>query len=210
MLECAPFIVRASSWGLLFNCAHSWEGRTLLGMNKPSGLRAHLGTSLHASTAAYDLARIQGYELSIDDAAEVFVETLENPDRDVDMKQDDLKLKDAMRIGLVLHSRYCSEIAPAFHYEAVELETKPFNIDCGNGIVIQLTGTLDRSRMNVMNGKRGIKDLKSGATAVVDGIAKTKGHRAQIGVYELLYEHSTGVRIDDDGEIIGLKTSGNP
>lgn len=205
-----PFKVRASSWGLLFNCSHAWEGRYLMGLDKPAGLRAHLGTSLHAATAAFDLARIEGYEISADDAAEVFIDAIDNPDRDIDLKQDDLKLRDAKRIGLILLSRYCYEIAPQMHYEAVELETVPFVIDCGGGVQIQLTGTLDRSRLNVENGKRGIKDLKSGATAVVDGVAKTKGHRAQIGVYELLYEHSTGIRIEDDGEIIGLKTSGNP
>lgn len=206
----APFRVRASSWGQLFNCAHAWEGVHIMKMGKPSGMRAQLGTAIHAGTAAYDLARIQGYELSADDAASVLVEELEHPSREVDLKQDDLSLREALRIGLILHSRYCAEIAPLFHYESVELETKPFQIDCGSGIVIELTGTLDRSRLNFENGKRGIKDLKSGGKAVVDGVANTKGHRAQIGTYELLYEYSTGLAIDDDGEIIGLKTSGKP
>lgn len=204
------FKVRASSWGRLFDCAHAWEGTHILGLKKASGLRAQLGTAIHASTAAFDLAYMTGEDVRPDDVAEVLVDTLRNPEREVDMTQDDLTLKDAERIGLTLHARYCAEIAPTMHYEAVELETKPFDIDCGGGVVIRLTGTLDRSRLNSWDGLRGIKDLKSGSRAVEKGVAKVKGHRAQIGTYELLYEHTTGLPITDDGEIIGLKTSGNP
>ncbi|EQB2522406.1 PD-(D/E)XK nuclease family protein, partial [Pseudomonas aeruginosa] len=39
---------------------------------------------------------------------------------------------------------------------------------------------------------------------------KTKGHKAQIGTYELLYEHTTGDAITAPAEIIGLKTKGKP
>jgi hypothetical protein len=50
------FKVRASSWGRLFDCAYAWEGTHILGLKKASGLRAQLGTAIHASTAAFDLA----------------------------------------------------------------------------------------------------------------------------------------------------------
>ena len=35
-------VVRASSWGALFDFAHKWEGEHLQGMRKPAGLRAQL------------------------------------------------------------------------------------------------------------------------------------------------------------------------
>jgi len=45
---------------------------------------------------------------------------------------------------------------------------------------------------------------------VQKGVAVTKGHGAQIGTYELLFEHTTGESITSEAEIIGLKTKGKP
>lgn len=205
-----PFKVRASSWGELFDCAHKWEGKHLLGMNKPSGVRALLGTSLHAGTAAFDQARIEGALISADDAAGIMIDTLMNPAFDVDLKADGLPVRDAQNIGLALISRYCLEISPRYEFVAVEMETTPLTISCGGGVTVQLTGTLDRSRIKKGSEGTGIADLKSGGGAVLNGVAKTKGHRAQVGTYELLYEHSTGEVITAPAEIIGLKTKGTP
>jgi hypothetical protein len=202
--------VRASSWAGLFDCAFKWEGVHLLGMNKPSGLRAQLGTALHASTAVYDKSLIENNGVSVDDAAGVLVDQLHHPDREVDYNQDDLSLKDAEFIGLKLHTKYCGEISPHHEFLAVEMETKPFDIDCGGGIIVRLTGTMDRARISKSDKGTGITDLKSGVRAVEKGKAKTKGHAAQVGTYELLYEHSTDDRVTAPAEIIGLKTSGNP
>ncbi|WP_437880878.1 PD-(D/E)XK nuclease family protein [Pseudomonas sp. LRF_L74] len=83
-------------------------------------------------------------------------------------------------------------------------------IDCGNGIVILLTGQLDRARVKRDSDGLGIADVKTGGAAVSQGVAKTKGHAPQIGTYELLYEHTTGERITAPAEIIGLKTKGAP
>lgn len=202
--------VRASSWGSLFNCAYAWEGMHLLGIKSPSSPRALLGTAIHASTAAFDSARITGLELSAFDAAEHLVQTLRHPKFDVDWRNSDLTPNEAEVAGLTLHTRYCTEISPRYEFVAVELETRPMDIDCGNGVTVRLTGTLDRARVRRQQEGVGIADVKTGGAAVTDGVAKTKGHAPQIGTYELLYEHTTGKPITAPAEIIGLKTRGKP
>lgn len=202
--------VRASSWGSLFNCAYAWEGVHLLGIKSPSSPRALLGTAIHASTAAFDSARITGLELSAFDAAEHLVQTLRHPKFDVDWRNSDLTPNEAEVAGLTLHTRYCTEISPRYEFVAVELETRPMDIDCGNGVTVRLTGTLDRARVRRQQEGVGIADVKTGGAAVTDGVAKTKGHAPQIGTYELLYEHTTGKPITAPAEIIGLKTRGKP
>ncbi|MGQ5524877.1 PD-(D/E)XK nuclease family protein [Chitinimonas sp. PSY-7] len=202
--------VRASSWGKLFDCAHKWEGEHLLGMHKPSGPRALLGTAIHASTATFDQARIEGKALTPNEAAGALVDMLHTPPFEVAWTDDDLNLRDAESIGLSLHTRYCLDWSPRFEFVAVEMTTKPFQIDCGGGMVVELTGTLDRSRIRRETQGVGISDLKSGGAAVEKGRAKTKGHLAQVGTYELLYEHTTGIAPNAPAEIIGLKTKGRP
>lgn len=203
-----PFRVRASSWGSLFNCAYQWEGVHILGMKSPSSPRATLGTAIHASTAEYDLGRLNGLDMDVTETAYTFIEALRNPEYDVDWRNSDLSLKEAEKIGITLHSMYCTQVAPKYEYIAVELETKPMVIDCGGGVKIQLTGTLDRTRITKCGAGIGIADLKTGAASVSQGKAKTAAHRPQIGTYELLYEHTTGTRCTAPGEIIGLKTKG--
>lgn len=205
------YAVRASSWGGLFDCAHRFEGSYVLGLRKPVGMRALLGSALHASTAAFDQARLVNRPISVDDAASVFVQTVETPPYEVDRDADDVSPQEVESIGLKLHRKYCTEISPSYTFRGVELETKPFDIDCGAGMTIRLTGTMDRSRLRIAtNGGAGISDLKTGATAVQKGAAKTRGHLAQLGTYELLYEHTTGERTTEPGEIIGMKTKGTP
>ena len=63
--------VRASSWAGLFDCAYRWEGIHLLGMKNTVGLRAALGTAIHAGTAAFDQAKITGDTVTAADAAGV-------------------------------------------------------------------------------------------------------------------------------------------
>ena len=213
-LSIDAFSVRASSWGRLFDCAYAWEGAHIYKYRKPSGIRALLGTGLHRATAEYDTARIE--EAAIDDAtmiyqaSDILVETLRHPDFEVDFGADDLTVRQAEPIGLQLLTKYCTQVAPRFVYAAVEMETKPLDIDCGNGIVIRLTGTMDRSRTIQQNGKLRVGDLKSGTSAVRKGEAYTHSHAAQIGTYCLLTEHTTGKPVDTTSEIIGMKTSGKP
>lgn len=202
--------VRASSWGSLFDCAFRWEGVNLLGIKSPSSPRALLGTAIHASTAEFDAARVSGNPISISEAAESFINTLRQPDFDVDWRGSDINQQQAEVIGLSLHQLYCTEVSPRYEFEAVELDTEPMLIDCGGGIHIELTGTLDRSRIKRDAGGVGIADLKTGAAAVQQGKAKTGMHKAQLGIYELLYEHTTQSPITAPAEIIGLKTKGKP
>lgn len=207
----APTIkVRASSWAGLFDCAYRWEGIHILGMRNTVGLRAALGTAIHAGTAVYDQSRVTGQGLTPDDAAGAFVDKLRDPENEYDPSRDDLTLREAERIGVTLVAKYCQEVSPRYEWAAVELETKPLSIDCGGGVVVQLTGTLDRARIGKTSGGVRIADLKSGSSAVQKGAAVTKGHGPQVGTYELLYEHTTGERITEPAEIIGLKTKGTP
>ncbi|KVD52099.1 RecB family exonuclease [Burkholderia ubonensis] len=204
------YAVRASSWGGLFDCAYRWEGIHLLKMRNVVGLRAALGTAIHAGTAVFDQARLDGSGLTVDDAAGAFVDKLRDPENEFDPARDDLSLSEAERIGLSLTTKYCLEVAPRYDFIAVEMETKPLDIECGGGIVIRLTGTMDRARVRRTALGPGIADLKSGSKAVAQGVAVTKGHGPQIGTYEMLYEHTAGELIADTAEIIGLKTKGTP
>jgi len=204
----SEYRIRASSWGSLFDCAHKWEWETLLGNRGPSSARALLGTAIHASTAMFDQSRLDCSHVSIDEAADAFVDALHHPEYDVDWREADLRIGEAERIGLTLHSKYCAEVSPHFNFVSVEMETTPLEIDCGDGITIILTGTLDRARIWESSEGIGISDLKTGKAAVQKRSAKTKGFTAQVGTYELLYEHSSGNLITAPSEIIGLKTSG--
>lgn len=206
-----PFVIRASSWSSLFDCAHRWEGVHILGMTLPSSPRARLGTAIHASTALYDQSRMSGYGLSISDTADIFVETLREQKEEVDWSlEKDLTIKTAESIGLTLHSIYCSDISPQYEFEAVEMTTEPLLVDCGDGVEILLKGTMDRSRVVKNRHGSAICDLKSGAKAVIKGQANVSGHGAQVGTYEMLKEHTTGTPSTAPAEIIGLKTSGKP
>ncbi|MBL4866371.1 MAG: PD-(D/E)XK nuclease family protein [Pseudomonadales bacterium] len=204
----SSYRIRASSWGSIFDCAYKWEWETLLGNNSVSGPRALLGSAIHASTAVYDQSLLDNSEITIDEAANAFVYALHHPEYDVNWKGGDLRVGEAERIGLTLHSKYCTDVSPYYNYVSVEMETNPLEIDCGDGITIILTGTLDRARIWHSAEGIGISDLKTGVAAVQKGVAKTKGFIAQLGTYELLYEHSTDKEITAPSEIIGLKTSG--
>ena len=192
--------IRASSFGKFFDCAYSWEGEHLLGMRKPAGLRALLGTSVHAGTAAFDSARLNGGEITPDDAAGAFVDTLHHPEYDVDFANDNITFKEAERIGLVLTTRYCTEIAPQYTYTAVEMTLDPLEIDCGGGTTITLTGTMDRARVASTVDGTIIPDVKTGARVVTNGEANIKSRSAQTGTYQLMYEqtmheHTAGAQI---------------
>lgn len=200
--------VRASSWPDLFDCAYKWEGIHLLGMRNTVGLRAALGTAIHAGTAVFDQGRLDDSGVSVIDATGVMIDKLRDPENEFDHGKDDITMKEAEFIGISLVSEYCKVWSPKYNFVAIEMNTKEFDIDCGNGVVIRLKGTLDRARIKKTSMGVGIADLKSGGNSVQNGVAVTKGHGAQIGTYELLYEHTTGDRITADSEIIGLKTKG--
>lgn len=204
--------IRASSWSRLFDCAHAFEWVHILGHRSHGSPRSLLGTAIHAGTAVFDTARMQGSPISPADAAGVLVEKLHNPDEPISWASwagGDLSQRDAEKIGISLLTKYCREWSPRFEFRAVEMETKPLVIDCGGGTLIELTGTMDRSRSIIVSDRTRVGDLKSGRAAVQKGVAVTKGHAAQLGTYIILYEHTTGEVVDDTCEIIGLSTSGN-
>jgi hypothetical protein len=193
--------------GELMDCAHRWEAKYILGMTGRPSAPAWLGTSIHAGTAIFDTARAIGKEGSIHEATDTFVETL-NSGEDVDWRGSDISKPEAESIGVVLTAKYCQEISPQFNYVGVEMETKPFDIEV-DGIIIRLTGTMDRARASVGNSGVGISDIKSGKRAVDQetGKASVKGHAPQLGIYELLYEHTTGAKVTEPATIVGLQTT---
>jgi hypothetical protein len=155
------FQVRASSLGTLFDCSMRWEGEHLIRLQRATSLRAWLGTSIHASTAAFDQAKLSGAPISANEAADVFVSTLWDPSEEVDFKDPKLSMKQAELIGLTLHARYCAEIAPMMNFESVEMPLKPLDV-AAEGVIIRLTGTMDRARVARASGKKVIADLKTG------------------------------------------------
>lgn len=203
--------VRASSFGSLFDCAYKWEGQHILGMKMPSSPRAHLGTAIHSGTAIYDLAMLENIEgFTSMDAAASMLHELRNPEYDVNWSaDDDLTIKQAESIALSLLDLYIAKIAPRYTFIDIERKVTPLDIDTGAGVIIRLTGSLDRARVSKCGSGVSIVDVKTGKLAVTNGQAKTKGHRAQLGTYEILYQQDTGIACDD-AEIIGLKTSGKP
>lgn len=197
--------VRASSFGRLFDCAYAWEGEHLMKLRRASSLRAHLGTSIHASTAAFDQARLSGAPISADEAADVFDSTFWDPAEDVDFKDPKLSTKQAEIIGLTLHARYCAEIAPLMNFESVEMALKPLDV-AAEGVIIRLTGTMDRARVARTGQGKVIADLKTGGRLITEGVVSTKGRAAQLGTYQLLSEYTDGEQTAG-AQIMALQTS---
>jgi hypothetical protein len=197
--------IRASSWTSFFDCSLRWYYQNVVGIRHPSSSRAHLGTSIHAGAATFDFSRINGNPVSIIEAVESTREALHNPGEDV-VWDDDLKLSDADKIGAALTEKYCSLIAPHREYVAVEVQCDALDITTQYGI-IRTTGTTDRIRV-LDDGRMGISDIKSGARAVTkDGVASTKAHQMQLGIYTLQAERVIQRPLDAPAEIIGLKTT---
>lgn len=196
--------IRASSFGSLFDCAYRFEGEQIMKLYRPSSMRAWLGTSIHASTAAFDQAKLAGDPISADDAADVFVKTLWEPSEEV-AKDPKLTWRQAELIGLTLHARYCAEIAPLMNYESVEMPLKPLEIE-HEGQIIRLTGTMDRARVARTAAGKIIADLKTGGRLISEGVVSTKGRAAQLGTYQLLSEHTDGQQTAGS-QIMALQTS---
>lgn len=198
--------IRASSLAELFDCPARWEAKHLRGLRLPSSGAARLGTAVHAGTALFDQSRLDGNPLSADEAAGALVDALHSKDDESgngEVDWSETHPKDAERIGLALHARYCADIAPLQDYVGVEVPCERLEIaDLG----IALTGTTDRIR-RLPDGQLGIADLKTGGRAVgSDGIAVTQGHGPQMGVYELIAEFAVSQALTAPAQIIGLQT----
>lgn len=193
--------IRASALSDFLDCPARAEAKHLLGLRTPSGGAAQLGTAIHASTALFDRSALEGQGLTADETAGAAVDVIAHPEHEV-VWDDDYTASEAERTAIALHHRYCAEIAPTQDYAAVEAKCERLEItDLG----IALTGTTDRVSRH--GDGYGIRDLKTGKTAVrADGHVKTDGHRYQIGVYELLAEHASGLPITEPAHIVGLQT----
>jgi len=206
----APTVrIRASSWGELFDCAYRWEGKHMLGMRSPSGLPAHLGTSIHHGTAVFDDARVPGCGLpkvDVFDAVQAFCDVFDNPPADVVM-DGPMTMREARAVGARLVSEYCQTISPRYTFVAVEQKFQPMRVAC-DGVVIELTGSMDRGR--AAKGADGIvlADLKSGARVLAgDGTVSIHGRSAQLGVYSVMWEQQQRTPVVAS-QIIALPTTG--
>lgn len=194
--------IRASALSDFFDCAARAEAKHLLGKRTPSGGGALLGKALHKSTAVFDESTINGAGITIAEAAGAAVDAIHKPDEDVVLGEDE-SAKELEGIALALHGRYCKEIAPTQDYAAVEVLCERLEI---TDIGLALTGTTDRIYRT--DGGFGISDLKSGKSAVkADGSVETKGHRYQIGVYELLAERASDLPITEPGRVVGMQVA---
>lgn len=193
--------IRASSLAELFDCPARWEAKHLLGMRSPRSAAAQLGTAVHAGTAVFDASRLPGETpVSADDAAGAVVDAIHKPEEDVEW--EDVAPRDAERIALALHARYCADVAPSQVYRGVEVQCDRLEL---SDLGISLTGTTDRVRD--VDGHLGIVDLKTGGRAVgTDGRAVTQGHALQLGVYELLAQFAMGIDITAPAQIVGMNT----
>ena len=194
--------VRASALSDFLDCPARAEAKHLLGKKCPQSPAALLGTALHRSTAVFDESTIKGEGINIGEAAAAAVDAIHKPTEEVAYEDDDPGPQQLEDIALSLHKMYCTQIAPWQNYVAVEVQCERLEI---TDIGLALTGTTDRIRK--VDDGNGIADIKSGKTAVrKDGHVETKGHRYQIGVYELLAEKASGMPITRGGQIIGLQT----
>lgn len=194
--------IRASSLSDLCDCPARWEAKFINGMRLPGSSAAWLGTSIHAGTAAYDQSTIDGNQISIDDAAGVVVDTLYHPREDINWEDTSPEKLEGTATGLL--GLYCNQIAPIQKYVAIEATCEALEIE---DLGIKLTGTTDRIR-ETETGEYGIADIKTGGSVVAtDGTVKTGSHAAQIAVYELLAENSSGLPMTAEAQIIGLQTA---
>jgi hypothetical protein len=191
----------------LLDCPMRWQKRNLEGMRLPSTPPALIGTAVHASTAVYDQGQVDSPgSVSIDDAAGVAVDAINNPEDDVDWMG--MRAEKAINTAIRTHVAYCEEIAHQHDYTIVEHTLKPLKIDMGDGVVFELTGTLDRIRQDEF-GYRGVSDVKTGMAAVgADGRVVIGKHAAQLGTYTVLAEQEFGPMMLPAG-IIGLSTGGS-
>lgn len=201
--------VRASSWPNLFDCSYKWYWQNIMGLRSPSGGPAHLGTAVHAGTAAYDQAILDGKFITITEAVDASRESLAKPKEEVRWDEG-MSPADADRLAVKLTTRYCTDIAPTRTYTAVELKCTALDIATAHGVV-RVTGTTDRVRQ-LEDGRKGISDVKTGGRATETTEkggrrAVTKGHHIQLGIYTLMAEQASGERMDGPAEIIGLQTS---
>lgn len=202
-------VLRASSWPSFYDCSHRWYWENVMRLRSPSSGPATLGTAIHAGTAHFDQATMDGQPVSVLEAVDASREALAHPEEEVQW-DDNLTPKEADTFAIALTTKYCQEVAPTRTYVGIELQCEALDIETRHG-VIRVTGKTDRVR-ELADGRRGISDLKSGKTATSkneDGTRKatTKGHHLQLGIYTLMAEQASGELMEAPAEIVGLQTT---
>lgn len=209
-----PVRLRASSVGSLFDCPARWMAINLEGKRTAQSDKAALGTAIHAGTALFDVEVLAGQTPSILAATECAVDALRNPGEDTvwDVTREKCE---AIACGLV--NKYCKGGKPTY----VAVEAKCENLQL-HDLALELTGSVDRiytehvAHTDYIDDQEfrqefGVLDVKSGTQAVShDGFAKTKGHGAQMGTYEILAEASLGEPITLPSKILGMQTGSRP
>lgn len=193
--------IRASSWSELFDCPKRWAAQHIDGHKLPTSAPAHLGTALHAGTALYDAAPLVGAKPSVDDAITRALDVL-GEDDNVDWGTS--SFDKAANIIATLLPEYAHQWAYRNPYAYVELPVEPLVVPVG-GVQIELTGTVDRVRR--VGGQYGVDDLKTGAQVVyASGYVPSGYHKLQLGVYELLVEHTLKVTVELPARVVALQT----
>lgn len=199
-----PVIVRASSFGTLFDCPARWLAIHREGRRVPSRANAVIGRAVHKGTALFDTERLKGQVPNLAAATDAAHEAVRTVDEEVDWAGEEPER--SASIAESLTKRYCTIHAPTVEYAAVEIGVDKLEL---TDLALILTGTTDRVRKT--EDGLGIADLKTGKSAVgTDGRAKTQGHAGQLGVYELVAEAGMGVRMDLPAQVIGLQTNVTP
>jgi hypothetical protein len=116
-------VVRASSWPTLFDCAHRWEWVNVRGLTGQSGPRASIGTAIHAGTAHFDSARMNGADGDVLEAVDVGIATLHGESANVQW-DDTFNRSTAEKWVVRLVTAYCQDIAPTREYIAVEIKIR--------------------------------------------------------------------------------------
>ncbi len=199
--------VRASSWPDLFDCSYRWYWKNIVGLRHPSSVYAALGTAIHAGTAVFDHAILEGNEGDVELAADVAHSHITEAE---DVDWEDFTPKEYASMAVRLTALYCQKVSPKRQYLAVEVTCNELDIVTKHGAV-RVTGTVDRIRQDA-DGRIGPDDIKTGGRAVEIGDdgeyrAVTKGHHLQLGIYALMAEQETGLVMDAPSAIIGMQTS---
>lgn len=200
-----PVTIRASSFGSLFDCPARWIAIHLEGKRTPNAVSALIGTSVHHGTAVFDSSRLPlCTPVPVDHAKQAAFQAVMHPEYEIDW--EDEKPGKVADVAVSLTERYCTLYAPTVEYVAVEISVESLLLTDLN---IELTGHTDRVRR--IDGRLGICDVKTGKQAVgTDGTAKSQGHAAQLGVYELVAQTALNLPIEAPAQIIGLQSNLTP
>jgi hypothetical protein len=203
--------VRASSWIELFDCSYRWYWKNIQGVRKPIGGFAMVGTGVHKGTEVFDRARLEQRPASIEEATQHAVDAIDNPKdedgsaREVEYDNEDMSKGEAKDFAVQLTAKYCRELAPAMQYSDIEIKIKNLNVTTSYG-ALQVSGTIDRVRIH-NDGPPGITDFKTGGTAVgTDGVANTKGHHLQLGIYTVITEIDRNMKLGA-ATVVGFQTN---